>query len=245
MLKLAAPVALALLLATPEGPLTAHLSRVREVTPPPGAARAYLTLDDEIFAYAQPGLGDLRLLNGEQQVPYAVRAERSGGGSAVERPVKILNLGEKAGHTEFDVDAGDDSAPLTPYDHLTLQLDAHDFVAKATVSGGDSPAAATKLGSSTLFDFSAEHLGSNAALTFPVTSYRNLHVSLSPGLQPAQVKAASVTRLEEEKTAWRNAGSCAAIAAPADVPPHASAFRCQWPSARRWIACSSPWMPGG
>jgi hypothetical protein len=97
------------------------------------------------------------------------------------------------------------------YDRIRLRLDAHDFVAKAFVSGGDAPGReSVELTPSTLYDFTKEQLGSNSLLKVPTSSFRYLHVRLAPGIRPDQVKGATVYDLREQQAAWTKVGSCSA-----------------------------------
>ncbi|PYV86578.1 MAG: hypothetical protein DMG90_20875, partial [Acidobacteria bacterium] len=150
-------------------------------------------------------LADLRLFDGSTQVPYAVTLER-GGVSSAETPAKILNLGSVAGKTEFDLD----SAGIPEYDHVRLQLESKNFVSNATVMGKDAPgkSAGTLLGSSTLYDFSTENLGSNFTLKVHPVSFRYLHVRISGSVRPQDVKGATISNLQEQKARWTKVGSC-------------------------------------
>ncbi|HZC24393.1 MAG TPA: hypothetical protein VE866_13705, partial [Candidatus Binatia bacterium] len=118
----------------------------------------------------------------------------------------ILNLGSVSGHTEFDLD----TQGLAEYDRIRLRLDAHDFVATASVSGGTEPGKATEvqLTPSTLYDFTKEQLGSNFQLKLPASSFRYLHIKLSPGISPQQVKGAAIFNLREQQGKWVKVGSC-------------------------------------
>ena len=101
---------------------------------------------------------------------------------------------------------------LADYDRIRLRLDAHDFVTTASVSGGTAPGKATdvELPPSTLYDFTKEQLGSKSQLKLPASSFRYLHVRLSPGIRPQQVKGAAIYNLHEQQAAWTKFGSCAA-----------------------------------
>ena len=167
----------------------------------------YFVVDEEIWNHARPDLGDLRLYDGDSPVQYALSEQRDGITSE-EVEAKILNLGAVSGHTEFDLD----TQGLAEYDRLRLRLDAHDFVATASVSGGDAPGAATRveLPPSTLYDFSKEQLGSNSLLKLPPSSFRYLHVKLSAGVLPQQVKGVTLYNQHEQKASWTKIGSCAA-----------------------------------
>ena len=98
------------------------------------------------------------------------------------------------------------------YDRIRLQLDAKDFVVTASVAGSNNWArkSATQLPPATLYDFTREELGSNSVLKLPASSFRYLHVKLSAGISPAQVKGASVYNLQETKAVWTSVGSCGA-----------------------------------
>ena len=93
-----------------------------------------------------------------------------------------------------------------------MQLDAKDFVVTASLAGSNQLGAksATQLPPATLYDFTREELGSNPVLKLPPSSFRYLHVKLSAGISPAQVKGASVYNLQETKAVWTSVGSCGA-----------------------------------
>jgi hypothetical protein len=138
-------------------------------------------------------------------VQYSLSEQRAGT-SSEEADAKILNLGSVAGHTEFDLDA----QGIAEYDRIRLRIDAHDFVATAAVSGGSTPGKATEvqLTPSTLYDFSKEQLGSNFELKLPPSSFRYLHIKLSAGIRPEQVKSAGIFNLRERQASWTKVGSC-------------------------------------
>jgi hypothetical protein len=184
-----------------------YFTNTREIHIVEPGKQNYFVVDPEIWNHARPDLGDLRLYDGESPVQYALSEQRDGITSE-EVEAKILNLGAVSSHTEFDVD----TQGLAEYDRLRLRLDAHDFVATASVSGGDAAGAATRvqLPPSTLYDFSKEQLGSNSLLKLPASSFRYLHVKLSAGVLPQQVKGVTLYNQHEQKALWTKIGSCAA-----------------------------------
>jgi hypothetical protein len=188
-------------------PAIPYFSNVREVHVAQPDRQNFFVVDQELWNHSRPDLGDLRLYGGDSPVQYAV-SEQRGGISSEEVDAKILNLGNVSGHTEFDLDAG----RLAEYDRIRLRLDAKDFVATASVSGGGAAGKATEveLPPSTLYDFTKEQLGSNFLLKLPTSSFRFLHVRLAPGIRPQQVKGATIYNLQEQKASWVKAGSCAA-----------------------------------
>ncbi|MGH9546561.1 MAG: DUF3999 family protein [Terriglobales bacterium] len=201
--------ALVVALAVPltGGPSASYFTNVRDVRISQPGQQNYFGVDEEIWARARPDLADLRIYDGESQVQYALREQR-GGTSSHEEPAKVLNLGSVGGRTEFDLDMGE----IGEYDRIRLQLDAKDFVVTASLAGSNELRAktATQLPPATLYDFTREELGSNPVLKLPPSSFHYLHVKLSAGISPAQVKGASVYNLQETKTVWTSVGSCGA-----------------------------------
>ena len=193
--------------ALAQGPSISYFTNVRDVRISQADQQNYFVVDEEIWARARPDLADLRIYDGESQVQYAL-SEQRGGTSSHEAAAKILNLGSVGGRTEFDLDMGE----IGEYDRIRLQLDAKDFVVTASLAGSNQLGAksATQLPPATLYDFTREELGSNPVLKLPASSFRYLHVKLSAGISPAQVKGASVYNLQETKAVWTSVGSCGA-----------------------------------
>jgi hypothetical protein len=199
-----------------------YFTNVREVQVSQPSRQNYLVVDEEIWTHARPDLADLRIYNGQAQVQYAL-SEQYGGVSTEQQEAKILNLGSIAGHTEFDIDVG----PITEYDRVRLRIDQKDFIATASVAGANAlgPGPTTELGSSTLYDFTREALGSNSVLKLPPSSFRYLHVKLSPGIRPQQIKGATVSNVHEKQAGWTNVGSCA----PPEQKPRSTVITCDLP----------------
>lgn len=182
-----------------------YFTNVRDVQVAQPEHQNFFIVDEEIWNHSRSDLADLRLYNGNTPVQYAI-SEQRGGVSSEDVVAKILNLGNVAGHTEFDLDTNG----LPEYDRVRLHLDAHDFVATASVSGGNQLGEAeVQLTPSTLYDFSKEQLGSNSQLKIPASSFRYLHIKLSPGIRPEQVKSAAIYNLREQEARWTKVGSCA------------------------------------
>jgi len=165
----------------------AYFSNLRQVKTVPAQAQNYIALDDSVWAHARADLGDLRLYDGETQVPYALR-ELRGGIASVAEAVKILNLATTGGHTEFDLDTGGGQE----YNRIELQLAAKDFVNRARIEGRNQLNApqGAHLGSSTLYDFTRENLGRSVVLRLPLSSFQYVHVRLDPGITAEQVQGA-------------------------------------------------------
>jgi len=200
------PLLLLLWLAVngPAGPSIPFFSNQRDVHAVT-APQNYLVIDEEIWQHARPDLGDLRLYDGENQVAYALTTERGGISSAASE-AKILNLGTAAGQTAFDLDTGS----IPEYDRVRLRLETRNFVTVAFVSGSDARAQSDgpALGNSTLYDFTAENLGSNSTLKLNPVSFRYLHVRIAGKVRPQDVKGATVFNLQEQKARWTKVGAC-------------------------------------
>jgi hypothetical protein len=196
------------------GPAISYFSNVRDIRISQSGAQNYFAVDEEIWNRARPDLADLRIYDGESQVQYAL-SEQRGGMSSQEAAAKILNLGSVGGHTEFDLDMLDlNPGQIGEYDRIRLNLDAKDFVVAASIAGSNELGAkmTTQLPPATLYDFTREELGSNPVLKLPPSSFHYLHVKLSAGISPGQVKGASVYNLQERKAIWTSVGSCGAPA---------------------------------
>jgi hypothetical protein len=177
----------------PPEPSIAYFTNVRDLRISQPGAQNYFSLDEEIWTRARLDLADLRIYDGESQVQYAFREER-GGTSSQEVNAKILNLGSVDGRAEFDLDLSDASTgQIGEYDRIRLSVDAEDFVVTASVAGSNelNTKSATQLPPATLYDFSREDLGSNSVLKLPPSTFRYLHIKLSAGIAPAQIKGAS------------------------------------------------------
>jgi hypothetical protein len=198
--------ALAFAAASDPEPSIPYFTRVRDVTIAIPDRQNYLVVDSDVWAHARPDLADLRLYDGTNQAPYELRTELAGT-SSQEAEAKILNLARRGDHTEFDLDV----APVTEYNRIHLTLDRKDFLVTARAEGRDALVGATAApwpSPSTLFDFSRENLGSNSTITLPTWSFRYVHVRLSTGILPNEVKRATVTHLEEKTALWTDAGTC-------------------------------------
>jgi hypothetical protein len=190
----------------PPQPAIPYFSNVREVHVTQPDRQNFFIVDEELWNHSRPDLADLRLYSGDSPVQYSLSEQRAGV-SSEEVEAKILNLGRISGHTEFDLDA----EGLATYDRIRLRLDAKDFVVTASVAGSNNlgQPSSTDLAPSTLYDFTSEQLGSNSVLKMPPSSFRYLHVKLSAGILPQQVKGAAIYNLREQQASWTKVGSCA------------------------------------
>jgi hypothetical protein len=220
-MRLAVSLLLLLAFADPGRPEPAipYFTNFREVHVTEAGHQNVFIVDEDIWTHARPDLGDLRLYDGPNAIQYALSEQRAGI-SSEEVEARIVNLGSVAGHTEFDLDA----TALAEYDRIRLRLDAHDFVATASMSGGSvlGKANEVELPPSTLYDFTKEQLGSNSQLKLPTSSFRYLHVRLSPGIRPQDVKGATIYNLHEQQAVWSRFGSCM----PAQQRQHITVIAC-------------------
>jgi len=190
-----------------------HLRYERAITLPeasnPPSEQACAVLDAEVFAHAAASLKDLRLYRGQVEVPYATTLSETL--QQESEDARILNLGTRSGRIVFDLEM-----PHRPFTIVTLDLAAKDFIATATVTGENSPgaAAATALGSFTLFDLTSQHLSHSTSIPLQESSFPFLHIELAmspaPGIvsnaaalrDPAGVKSANVPPSREAQTVY-------------------------------------------
>ena len=204
-------------------PSPSYFTNRRTVTPGAPGRQNYIVIDEDIWNHTRKDLGDIRLYDPRgTQVPYS-SIEQRGGIFSEEQPAKILNLGVIKGHTEFDLAAGE----IAEYDRIRLQLNAKDFVTTASVEGTNAAGQSrgTRLGSFTLYDFSRENLGSNSVLKLPPSSFPYLHVRLSSGVRPEQVKGATIFNVQEKQSAWTDVGVCH----PGEEKEHSTILVCEVP----------------
>ena len=210
--------------ANPE-PEIQYFRQVRDVSISTSDRQNYLVVDTAIWSHARPDLADLRLYDGNIQVPYQLTSETAST-STQEVEAKILNLAQHGDHTEFDLDV----SPVTEYNRIRLAIDRKDFLITAFVAGSDALASGSSTpwpAPSTLFDFSRENLGSNATITLPLWTFRFVHVRLSPGILPKEVKQATVAYTQERKAFWTAAGVCHSNG----ESKHSTVYTCEVPSA--------------
>lgn len=163
------------------------------------AGQQYVAIDETIWKRARPDLGDLRLYNGEAEVPYALETER-GGTEHEHKDLPVFQQATVGGKTQFIVEMRD----LAEYDHVDLKLSTKNYVAHARVEGQDDlhgPNWAL-LGDTILYDLSRENLGSNGMLRLPRSTFKYLRVTIDGPVKPNEITGASSERREERKPVW-------------------------------------------
>jgi hypothetical protein len=114
-------------------------------------------------------------------VPYAITLSEPAQPDS--EAARVLNLGMKSGAVVFDLEM-----PARPYTDVALDIAGKDFLATATVSGGNTVGeAGTRLGEFTLFDLSSQRLSRNTTLHLQESSFRYLHVAMTASPAPGSV----------------------------------------------------------
>jgi hypothetical protein len=173
-----------------------------------GTGQNYVTIDDSVWSHSRADLGDLRLYNGQTEVPYALLTEH-GSQQHEHQEVSVLQQSVVGGKTQFLIDM----SSLAEYDHVDLRLGAKDFVAHFRVEGQDDLHGIqwASLGDSILYDLSREHLGNNFMLRLPRSTYKYLRVTVDGPVKPADILGAISELHEERKPLWRNVNNAPAI----------------------------------
>jgi hypothetical protein len=171
---------------------------------PARQGQQYIAVDESIWQHARSDLGDLRLYNGANEVPYSLAVER-GGDEQEEKALPVFQQASVGGKTQFLIDMRD----LADYDHVALKLSTQNFVAHAQVEGKDDLHGKSwaGLGDSILYDLSKERLGSNTTLRLPRASYKYLRITIDGPVKPDEVIGAMSELHQERKPVWRIVGS--------------------------------------
>jgi len=199
-MKLIGGLLAALLITAPSITFFKHQ---RPVQATESGGQHYVVLDETLWPHASPDLKDMRLYREEAEVPFKLEIER--GGSETERKeCRVLQPATVEGKTQFLLDM----SGIAEYDRVGLRLAGRNFVARASVEGQDDPHGSrwAALGTTTLYDLSAERLGSNSTLQLPPTTYRYLRVSVDGGVQPSEVQGAAAGITREREAVWRTVG---------------------------------------
>jgi hypothetical protein len=169
---------------------------VRDVKVNGGGKLSYVILDEQVWRGTQADLRDLRLYNGDAEVPFVLHEERSHSTTAHEA-VRILNKGVVGGKTQLVLDLS-----LPEYDHVELMIDAKNYIAKVTAEGANDANALqwAKLTEATFFDLSSERLGDNTTVKFATpATFRYLRLTFVGPIKPGDVVSAHHALLRTDK----------------------------------------------
>ena len=158
---------------------TSELKYVRAVENA-GGAHVAIEPDGPMFAHAQPGFGDVRVVDARgNQVPWRPRPAEA---PAFEEPVLVLNSGRRGGAAVVLLDLGRRRALR---DRVVLDVPDRDFVGRAVIRGSDRRHGPfTVLGATGIYDVSGAQRARSTTAVFAVTDYRFL-----------EVRATGVTRI--------------------------------------------------
>lgn len=136
-----------------------------------GAGQTCAIIDAEMFPHAAASLKDIRLYQGERELPYAITLSEPI--QADSTAARVLNLGVRGHSIVFDLEMSD-----RPYTDVDLDLAGHDYLATATVTGVDAPqsTSATHLGEFTLFDLTSQHLSHSTTLHLQESNFPYLRI---------------------------------------------------------------------
>jgi hypothetical protein len=204
---------------------TSHFRFMRPlVDTPQTSAQTCVVLDANVFNHAAPDLADVRLFNGNDETPYAIRT--SAPTQSALTSLAPLNLGTRNGRTSFDL-----AMPSGMYGDLQLNVSAQNFIASVTVSGSQAEdlGGQTLLGTFIIFDLSAQKLGRSTVLHLPASNFRYLRLTIGPPVKPKEIGSASIVRTPLAETLYekvvdtsvvakRGSTSLIELSVPANVP---------------------------
>jgi hypothetical protein len=164
----------------------------------------YIVVDEAIWQHARADLGDLRLVAGDKEVPFALSIER-GSEQREHKDVPVLQESAVQGKTQFLIDM----SQIGEYSRVELRVGTKNYVAHAEVEGQDDPHGKkwAILGDGILYDLSTENLGSNSVLRLPVSRYKFLRVTLDGPVQPKDVQGAFTELGEGRSPLYRTVAS--------------------------------------
>lgn len=167
----------------------------RSITPEGGARQTCVVLDAQIFPHAAASLKDLRLYQGNHEIPYAITLSEPAQLDSV--AARVLNPGMQGHRVVFDL-----QMPNRPYTDVTLDLAGKNFLATAVVTGKNAPGAGegTSLGEFTLFDLTAQHLSRSTTLHLQESSFPYLHVVLTAAPAPGSRQFVASQRMVKGAT---------------------------------------------
>ncbi len=155
-----------------------------------------LELDQEVYAHATPGLGDIRVMEQQdgREEPYKLLVE-SGDHRRAPVEAKMRDLGHAAGrHTSFILELPSDGAL---HNELEVQTSSQNFQRQVQVEGSDDGESWRTLRSdAAIFDFTVKERGfttRDTRVTYPDSTARLLRVRISGGEEePLKVKGSVV-----------------------------------------------------
>ena len=177
---------------------------VKSITLPPGLGHAMLAevaVDSQVFAQANKGLGDLRIVRaGEEEEPYQLVITQ-GGSQRTSHKGQIQDLGHVPGrHTELVIDLGQ---PGLLHNEVEIFSTSKNFRRKVQVeSSNDGESWLTVSQGVEIYDFTIKECNfkaRNTRVQYTESTARYLRVRiLNGGEAPLTITGASAASLEEE-----------------------------------------------
>lgn len=165
-----------------------------------GSPLSVLTIDKGIYIHSQPGLADLRVISGQDEIPYVLE-KMSGSHRRVDVSSDDLNQGVAAnGDLEVTVDTGNDHR----HNGIRVATSRTNFRQRVTVSTSDDGKAWTRVRDASIFDFSQD--ARQVALldvSYPVSSRRYVRLTIHGWNDPKAISRCWVT-LDEDTPAMRD-----------------------------------------
>ena len=166
----------------------------RPITAAPGAAINVLTLDRETYVHSQPGVADVRVLHGSEEIPYVLE-KISGSRQPHNVASAVLDRGvTPSGDLELIVDAGKDAR----HNGIRLLTPRTNYRQRVGIATSDDRRTWTRVrDDGYIFDFSQDNRQVSVRdITYPASVKRYVRVTVYGWNDPKAVTGCSVT-LEE------------------------------------------------
>lgn len=152
-------------------------------------------IDRQVYAKAQPGLDDIRVIHGSEEVPYLV-SRLAGSREDKQVPAEILDSSATSNSVQFVL-----SLPsVARHNHITLSTPETNFKRKVMVeaSANGKSGWTTIRKEAYIFDFTYESQHSSIlTIEYPVSTRSFLRVTIDGWTDPKVMQGASVSMAEE------------------------------------------------
>ena len=137
----------------------------------------------ELYGTAAPGLADLRVFGGEEEVRYHVRARRRETSRSELLP-RLLNSARAAsGDLSFELQLPEHPLPSRPHNRVELSLRGDEFLFRARVEGMTAGRRFLALGDSAwVYRLGGDRSSQRVEVRYPDATFSLLRVTLEPAL---------------------------------------------------------------
>lgn len=148
-----------------------------EIVPGSGGKHAQIVLSRDVYFHSKDDLADLRVIQGDREIPYKRLQDIGSMGSQPAYPIKLLNESVVPGkYSSFVADLG---KPGLLNNYIYIQTPSMNFTRKVEIEGGnDGVRWATLRSDGYIFDFSRDYHAQSVSVRYPENNYRYIRVKI-------------------------------------------------------------------